>query len=353
MSSRHLLEAFERWKAEGQSLVLATVYATSGSTYSKPGARMLITADGRFQGMLSGGCLEGDLAERASAVLRTGEPQAVTYDLGGVDEELWGLGVGCDGVMQIFLQPILQSRGYEPFATMARAWQDDCVWLAATIIESSSPSIATGATLITNGMASTAHDVAAPEAKRIGAAAAKVLSGGRSECSQLTLDDGEAKVLYGIMHPAPRLLVLGGGLDAIPLVKMAVELGWVVTVVDHRSAYLANDRFAVADRCLCVPAESVTEHLALDGFQCAIVMSHHLQTDRTYLQQLAKVQLPYVGLLGPPARRERLLDQLGEQGELLRGHLYGPAGLDIAADDPASIALSILAQMQQVLKKDD
>lgn len=351
MSSRHLLEAFYRWQEEGESLVLATVYATSGSTYSKIGARMLITGDGRFQGMLSGGCLEGDLAERASQILKTGTPQAVTYDLRKTDDELWGLGVGCDGVMQIFLQALPKNAGYEPFASMARAWEGDNPRLAATIIDSRDSALAAGATLITKGADNIAYGMDAAATAAVDAEARKVLSTGQSDCRPVSVGGGVANVLFGMLIPPPRILVLGGGLDAVPLVNMAVELGWRVTVADHRPAYLADDRFVAADECICAPADSIAHNLRLASFQSVIIMSHHLVTDRCYLQQLAHVQIPYVGLLGPPARRERLLAELGEHGDLLRDRLHGPAGIDIAAGDPASIALSILAQMHQVLKR--
>ena len=117
MTATALKTAFSTWSAKGQSLVLATVYDTEGSTYSKTGTHMLITGEATFQGMLSGGCLEGDLAERARQVVDTGEPQAVTYDLGKNDEELWGLGVGCDGLMRIFLQPLLAEQGWHGLTT--------------------------------------------------------------------------------------------------------------------------------------------------------------------------------------------------------------------------------------------
>ena len=136
MTATGLLQAFDNWSSTGEALVLATVFETAGSTYSKAGAQMLITGDGLFHGMLSGGCLEGDLAERARQVLASGTPQSVTYDLGQNDEELWGLGVGCDGLMRIFLQPLLAQAGYEPFATMARALAGDSEQAAATVIES-------------------------------------------------------------------------------------------------------------------------------------------------------------------------------------------------------------------------
>ncbi len=149
MTATGLLNAFSAWADQGKSLVLASVFETEGSTYSKAGAQMLITEDGDFQGMLSGGCLEGDLAERARAVLQTGIPQAVTYDLGQNDEELWGLGVGCDGLMRIFLQPLLAESGYEPFSTMVKALEGDSDQVAATVIETDTANLPAGATIWT------------------------------------------------------------------------------------------------------------------------------------------------------------------------------------------------------------
>ena len=138
MTTTNLLEFFAENKKQGKPLVLASVYETQGATYSKAGAFMLMTGDGKFQGMLSGGCLEGDLAERAIQVVASGEPQCVSYDLAQDDEELWGLGVGCDGLMRIFLQALLPATNFEPFASMAGVLGGDRVEIAAIVIESTS-----------------------------------------------------------------------------------------------------------------------------------------------------------------------------------------------------------------------
>ena len=138
MSTTSLLNFFAEHRKQGDRLVLASVYETRGATYSKTGACMLMTGDGIFQGMLSGGCLEGDLAERAKQVAASGEPQQVTYDLGQNGEDLWGLGVGCDGLMRIFLQPLFPDMNYEPFSTMVEVLQGDCAEVVAIVVESAS-----------------------------------------------------------------------------------------------------------------------------------------------------------------------------------------------------------------------
>jgi xanthine/CO dehydrogenase XdhC/CoxF family maturation factor len=135
----------------------------------------------------------------------------------------------------------------------------------------------------------------------------------------------------------------------VPVVGIAVELGWRVSVADHRPAYLDNDHFEAADRAVLLDPARIGEEFTLSDFDAVIVMSHHLLTDQTYLEQLASIDIPYIGVLGPLARKERLLESLGEAGKALSGRLKGPVGLDIGADSPESIALSLLAEIHWVL----
>lgn len=295
MNSTKLLEFFEARRSRGEPLVLVTVIGTEGSTYSKAGAQMLVDANGVFRGMLSGGCLEGDLAIRAQQVLETGTPQVASYDL-RQDDELWGIGVGCDGLMRMVLQAIRPEDSYAPFDEVAATWRGD-----------------------------SAREITIP----VGAA----------EIDEVTI----------LVEPAPRLLVLGAGLDVEPVVAFAVEMGWRCTVCDHRPAYLQGGNFSGAAETHCFPANELAASLELDRFDAAIVMSHHLVSDRTYLQQLAETGIGYVGLLGPAKRRERLLGELGPRARKLSGRLHGPAGLDIGGRGAAPIALSIIAQVQQFL----
>jgi xanthine/CO dehydrogenase XdhC/CoxF family maturation factor len=156
-------------------------------------------------------------------------------------------------------------------------------------------------------------------------------------------------VLYAPLEPIPQLLVLGGGLDAIPLVTMAAELGWFVTVADHRPAYLARGGFEHAERSVLVDPDRLATSLPLGDFSAVVVMSHHLTTDRKYLAELARYEHRYLGVLGPRARRERLLADLADVAPSLRERLRGPVGLDIGADSPESIALSILAELHSII----
>lgn len=295
MNPTKLLQFFDARRDSAQPLVLVTVYETEGSTYSKAGAQMLVDQNGVFRGMLSGGCLEGDLAVRAQQVLESGRPQNVTYDL-GQDDELWGMGVGCDGLMRVLLQPLLPIDDYAPFAKIADILRGHI-----------------------------AGEVAIP-----------------------MVGESSGELLIQI-EPPPQVLVLGAGPDAEPVVRFAAELGWRCTVVDHRQAYIDNGEFSAAESTACIPADELNSTLDLSRYDMAIVMSHHLASDRSFLRQLAETEIGYIGLLGPRDRRERLLAEIGETAASLEQRLYGPAGLDLGGRGPEPIALSIVAQMQQKL----
>lgn len=346
MNAAELIRFFEARKVCGEPLVLATVFETEGSTYSKAGAQMLIDGDAVFHGMLSGGCLEGDLAIRAATVMETGASQVVAYDL-AEDDELWGLGVGCDGLMRVFLQPISAECGYQPFAAIADLLQGDRPARLAIVIESDAEDMPPGATVIRvedevriNGMNSDTATRLLAQEPDAAPAIASVVS-----------DAGSATVLFTDVRPPPRLLLLGAGMDAEPVVRFASDLGWRCTVVDHRDAYVERGEFVGAEKVLCLPADGLAVELDLSKFDAAVVMSHHLASDRAYLRQLAATGIDYVGLLGPANRRERLLSDLGDDGAGLAERLHGPAGLDIGGRGPAAIALSIIAEVQSVLQR--
>ena len=346
MSVRQIIETFDSWRTDGKPMVLATVFETIGSTYSKAGHRILIAANGDYQGLVSGGCLEGDLAEHARTVYEKNEPRAVTYDMRGEADELFGLGVGCEGLIRVFLQPLQPAEGYQPFAAIAKHLRANRPAVVATVIESEQAGLPSGATLIADASSREAFRLDAQAADRLAAGCERVLRSGESRYLKEASGPG---VLYAHLKPLPKLLLLGAGLDAIPLVNMAADLGWLVTVADHRPAYLERGGFGRAERAIHIVPERLATQVPLAEFDAIILMSHHLVTDRTNLSQLEGVPARYVGVLGPRARKERLLTGLGEQGERLRGVIKGPVGLDLGADSPESIALSILAELQATL----
>lgn len=345
MSARRLLGAFERWRARREPLALVTVYDTLGSTYTKAGHRILIAANGDYQGLVSGGCLEGDLAERARRVVESGSAAAVTYDMRDEADELWGLGIGCNGLIRVLLQPLTAEEGYEPFASIAASWLGRHPAGVALVVASASGATPAGATLLRAADLERRWRVGEAHAGPLAAGCERAAAHGSAE---LVTDELGLEVLYAPLTPIPRVLVLGAGPDAEPLVTLAAEIGWRVTVADHRDAYVEPGRFGTAEAVMRVDPRDLGAQLALERYDAIVVMSHHLETDRRYLEQAATAPARYIGVLGPPARKARLLDELGSARAQLEDRLEGPVGIDIGADSPESIALSITARLQQL-----
>lgn len=290
--SQHLIETFSDFVKRKLPVALVTVLSTSGSTYSKAGSQMLVGADGSVHGLLSGGCLENDLAERAAAAIRSGEIDWVEYDLRD-DDDVFGLGVGCEGAMRLQIQPLRPESGYEPFAG----------WLAQ-------------------------------------------LESAASVDARFATHPEEGTVTFVLGRPYA-LLLLGAGQDADPLVQFCRSLGWRVTVTDHRPAYVARMKGKNTCDSRCIPVAEIGDQVEFDKFDAAIVMSHHLTSDRQYLLALAESSIQFIGLLGPPHRRDRLLDELGDARDKLDGRLRSPVGKCIGGRGPAAIALEVAAELQE------
>jgi xanthine dehydrogenase accessory factor len=350
MSTKSIIDAYDKWRKNGEPLVMATVYVTEGSTYSKAGHRILIAANGDYQGLVSGGCLEGDLAEHAASVIEDGGSRTITYDLRDDADDLWGMGVGCNGVIKILLQRLDIEAGYEPYQSIANCHLHSRPAICATIVESDDSEIPIGATMIDWGNDFRSWQMPGADRTALRQQCANMLGTGQPRLVRHDVHDSALTILYAPIKPLPRLLILGAGPDAAPLVRMAEEIGWLVTVVDHRPAYLETGWFGSAQR-ICTEPDRLKKATDLANFSAAVVMSHHLATDRTYLSQLATFDIPFLGILGPRDRRDRLISELGDDGKTLRKKLIGPVGVDIGADSPESIALSILAQIHQVISE--
>jgi xanthine dehydrogenase accessory factor len=300
----------ERSPAAHPSRVLATVVSTAGSTYRKPGARMLLMADGSYIGLLSGGCLESDLQIHAREVLESGLARAVEYDTRGPDDTLFGVGAGCEGTMRVLLEPA----GPKSPAEAALA--------SAGIITQRGDS--TSLVMV--------HDSAQ-------------LRLGTYDDDAVPPGTERERAFVQSLSPPPHLLICGAAPDAQPVVSTARALGWRVSVVDHRPAYAVAERFAGAELHVAHP-KALRSEVDLAHCHAAVVMSHHLPSDEIYLRELAAAGTPaYVGLLGPKARRRRLAQELGADMDLLNTRIRGPVGLDIGAAAPEGIALSIIGQI--------
>ncbi len=338
-----LLGLYQRERQAGRAVALAVVVHTRGSTYRKPGALMLIAADGEFAGLLSGGCLESDLHQHALEVIGSGRATLITYDTGGSDDVLWGLGVGCEGAMQILLLRAGPQNGWQPLDLFVAAHQRHERVAAAVVVASPDAGLPPGSVILSD-VHPGGHTVPLPLQDGIQALLARALESARP--SSLGASTDALRVLALPLALPPRLLLLGAGPDAQPLVEIAGRLAWRITVYDHRPAYAQASRFAQAEQVVLGRPESVAETVDIHRFDAAIVMSHHLPSDLEYLRALSGADIAYVGLLGPPNRRERLLGDLGSEATArLNGRLRSPIGLNIGGRAPESIALSIVAEI--------
>lgn len=328
------LDDFYRDHAQrGVPLALATVVQTTGSTYRKAGAQMLIAPDGRSAGLLSGGCLESDLLERARTVLESGAALIAEYDSRSADDLLWGLGLGCEGAMSILLSRLDPAAHYEPYALQVRCRERD----------------RRGAYALTIATQTERHRLGQPYRSDALEAAPPALRAALTEArAARTIATDDATFLVVPVELPLRLLICGAGPDVVPLVEIAALLGWNVTVRDHRAAYASRERFPRAHRVEHADAAALADVVRRERFDAAVVMSHHLPSDRAYLAALADSAVPYIGLLGPAPRRQRLLAELGAKAQALGQRLYGPVGLDIGATTPEGIALAIAGEIQAV-----
>jgi xanthine/CO dehydrogenase XdhC/CoxF family maturation factor len=342
------LPLFEELRAQSSAMVWAVVIRTAGPTYAKAGAQLLIAPDGRYAGLLSGGCLEGDLAEHARDVLGSGLAKLVSYDMRTPDDLLFGLGSGCEGAMDILLVRLDAARDWQPLSRLAAAWRGRRSEEALLVINAG------------NGVWPAGTDLYSRDSGISGGALAGVDAATARAAAQASLPEHSTGLLPGVLPgidvlrlsqaPPPQILVLGAGPDAQPVVALAAQLGWSVTVVDHRSHYARIENFPAASQVLDggpAAADAMLGDAA--RFAAAVVMSHHLNSDLAYLGILAHSGVPYIGLLGPAVRRERLLFQLGAEADRLAGRLRAPVGLDLGADTPESIALAIVAEIHAVL----
>ncbi len=323
----------ERAPAAMDSRVLATVVATAGSTYRKSGARMLIMADGSYLGLLSGGCMEADLAAHAREVIEAGVPRAVEYDMRGPDDVLCGLGAGCAGAMRILLEPAgRETLAAAALAAAGRAAQQGETSTLIVVHESNRLPLGT-------------YHAAGELPPVLQAASRQGLA--ESMSRNVVWDEGGARqrAFAQFLAPPPQLLICGAGPDVAPVAVVARNLGWGVSVVDHRPAYAIESRFPGA-QVRRVDPHALREAMDLRRFHAALVMSHHLKSDASYLRELAQGGTPeYIGLLGPRVRRERLFKELGTLAAALLPRIRGPVGLDIGALTPEAIALSIVTQI--------
>ncbi|MCV0402471.1 MAG: XdhC family protein [Chloroflexi bacterium] len=315
-----ILSAADAADARGEPVALATVVAVRGSSYRRPGARLLVPAEGRPIGLISGGCLEEEAARLAREAIRLDEPIIVTIDHSAEGDELWGIGLGCRGVVELLAEPPSMAAGT---LSALRAARDGV------------PSY-----LVTE-LGGDRRELTESEAIALGERASAAVRRGQP------VRIGEA-VLDPILPPL-RLVICGAGPDAPPLAAAGKRLGWRVTVVDPRRTLLRAERFPGVELLDVEPADAAAT-VDADEWTAVVVMSHDYVRDAAFLSGLTGRRVGYLGVLGPRDRTERLLAESGASGESITTALHAPAGLDIGADGAEEVATAITAEILAVLR---
>ena len=325
--------------------MLATIIATEGSTYRKPGAMMLISRDGAFEGMISGGCLEGDLLHHAAKVFDSGETVFVTYDMHAGEDLVWSLGLGCDGVIHLMLQRLDRADDFG-FLKQLEASHEARQAVLVALVTQEAESLPCGAFALLD-----TSDISVGSAKLLQnlREVAEPWPDWRFKIAGLPDAENTGGVIQ-VQMPAPtRVLICGAGPDAVPVARVLSELDWDIQIVDHRPAFARAERFPSNCSVVQSPVGRLAESVDLAEVDAVVIMSHHLENDSNYLAQVSNFEIPYVGVLGPRARRNRLRE-MAKCGDL---DVYGPIGLDIGAELPSAIALSVAAEIHAVLNQRD
>ncbi|WP_437991855.1 XdhC family protein [Sorangium sp. So ce145] len=350
--ARAVISLWSEAVRDGRDAVLATVVRVEGSAYRRPGTRMLLVEDGRRVGSVSGGCLEGEVARKAWWLTGNGRPALVRYSTREEEDGELPYGLGCEGVVHVLLERLRhEEEPVEPIRFLASCVTQRRAGALATVIGSVDPSRARVGDRVTvdadGHVGGLLPDAAL--ARSIAARAAGCLQRGVSE--QVAFGGGRARVdvFLEVVRPPRSLVVFGDGHDAIPLVRLARDLGWHVTVADARAHVARRERFPAADEVVVTDRADPLAGLAIPPGAACVVMTHSVEQDRALLRALATVPVAYLGLLGPRRRAERLLAESGNPAFVCASGLHSPIGLDLGGETPEEIALAILAEAQACL----
>jgi xanthine dehydrogenase accessory factor len=328
----------------GEDAVLATVVDVEGSAYRRPGAKMLLEPEGGGVGSITAGCLEDEVRALAADVLAAGEPRIETWDLTG-DDDVWGMGVGCNGVITVLLEPLGES--FRPVVAARESGENVGV---VTVLDGDLPLGTREVYHPDSGF--TGESL--PESLRaaLDGTVEQFLAEGTSDTLRIEYADGAVEVFVDAVRAPPELVVFGSGHDVRPVVELAKRVDFRVTVVAFRGGQADGDRFSRADSVVSASPRDVENLREWDDDSYAVVMTHNFVDDRLTLAELLDTSISYIGLMGPDERFEEILKAFDEEGttvsEADRERIFTPIGLNLGGDTPYQIAFSIVSELLAV-----
>lgn len=337
---------------ENLAMVLATVVKVEGSSYRRPGARMLVTEDGQMTGAISGGCLEGDALKKAILAIHQRKNRLVSYDTNTDEGSAIGLQLGCNGIVHILFEYVDLERRDHPIALLQRLLQqrEEALLITSFSTEKQREQIGTRLLIAGSEENASALESQLPILEQhINVAKTK-----RQSVLALIEEEGQRnEILIEYIAPTVHLVVVGAGNDAQPVVEMAHLLGWEITVVDGRVSHVNATRFPQASQLIVAPATGIITKMSVDPWTVFVLMTHNYSYDLTLLKELMHSATIYIGSLGPKTKLLRMFDDIHRAGititESQKDKIYGPVGLDIGAETSAEIALAIVAEIKAVL----
>lgn len=343
-----IVEAFGKTDLSLRKVALATVVQVRGSSYRSPGARMLISDDGKWVGSISGGCLEGDALRKARKVMADGKPLMVTYDTREDSNQNLGIGLGCNGVIDVLIEPLAGKTTYDPIALFEKIISFKEPVALATVFAGSS-FLGEKLLITPSEKAETSFSNEALN-QVVLKDLSLVFETGKSEAKKYSLDGDTFEVFIELIQPTISLMIFGGGFDARPVSQLAKSMGWEVTVTDECVAHIAPVFFPTADNLSLCHREYIDRDFNITPFTACVLMSHNYEYDRDVLKKLVSSPTPYIGILGPRKRFDKMVEEFADEGLRLTTddihRIHSPIGLDIGAEAPDEIALSIISEIQ-------
>ena len=347
---RDIIQAYDLAQQQGKRTALATLVHAEGSSYRRPGARMLITEDGLLVGAISGGCLEGDALRKALLVMIEQRPVLVTYDTMDEDDATLGIGLDCNGIIQVLIEPVIDADLHNPIQHLKSLAADRQTAVLVTLFSlSDKKSTQHGTRLLLKedqtivGSSPVLNEILLEDAKQVLSNQASVFRNYVSEGINVT-------AFMELVKPSVSVVIFGAGNDVMPMVQMADILGWETTVIDGRASYAKQERFQSACQVLVAKPEEALEKIAIDQQTVFVLMTHNYNYDLAILRRLVEKDVVYVGMLGPRKKFSRMLEELKEEGIELNNKqlsfIHSPVGLDIGAESSEEIALSILTEIK-------
>lgn len=328
-----ILTEYSKVDVTARKAAVATVVRVRGSSYRSPGARMLITDDGRWVGSISGGCLEGDALRKARQVMLSNQPITVTYDTNEDSNQNLGIGLGCNGIIDVLIEPVDAQDPRNPISLYKSFVNIQHPVALATVFSGKD----VGEKFLMSSDSQPTNSIEE--------SLSTLFETRQSRAETFEHEGVTSEVFLELIQPGFSLIIFGGGFDARPVSHLAKSLGWEVQVTDECAAHIAPLFFPTADKLSLCQRQFIDRDFNITPYTACVLMSHNFEYDRDVLKKLLNTSAPYIGIMGPRKRFEKMIAGTTLSEDQL-SRIHSPIGLDIGAEAPDEIAVAIIAEIQ-------